>query len=73
MLNYLSAEWYKLRKTKGIFVAFGVLLALIFLIFLPKFWYVEPSFGVYAAAYLAFLPVGSLPPRSLTTSMAGEP
>lgn len=58
MLNYLSAEWYKLRKTKGIFVAFGVLLALIFLIFLPKFWYVEPSFGVYAAAYLAFLPVG---------------
>ena len=58
MLNYISAEWYKLRHTKGIFVAFGFLLVLILLIFLPKFWYAEPSFAVYAAAYVAFLPIG---------------
>lgn len=58
MLNYISAEWYKLRRTKGIFIAFGLLLALILVLFLPKFWALEPSFGIYAVAYVAFLPVG---------------
>lgn len=58
MLNYISAEWYKLRRTKGLFIAFGLLLALIALIFLPKFWYAEPTFGMYVMAYLAFLPLG---------------
>lgn len=58
MLNYISAEWYKLRHTKGIFIAFGVLLGLILLVYIPKFWYTEPSFGVYATAYIAFLPLG---------------
>lgn len=58
MLNYLSAEWYKLRHTKGIFIAFGILLALIASVFLPAFWYLEPTFEVYAVAYLAFLPLG---------------
>lgn len=58
MLNYISAEWYKLRHTKGIFIAFGLLLALILVIFLPKFWLAAPTFRVYAAAYAAFLPVG---------------
>lgn len=58
MLNYISAEWYKLRHTKGIFIAFGILLALILVVFLPKFWYAVPSFGVYAVAYIAFLPLG---------------
>ena len=32
MLNYISAEWYKLRHTKGIFIAFGFLLLLIALV-----------------------------------------
>lgn len=58
MLNYISAEWYKLRHTKGIFIAFGILLALILVLFLPKFWAVELGFGVYALAYIAFLPLG---------------
>lgn len=58
MFNYLSAEWYKLRRTKGIFVAFGVLLALIAMIFIPSFWYKPPTFQIYAAAYLAFLMLG---------------
>lgn len=58
MLNYLSAEWYKLRRTKGIFLAFGLLLAMIVSIFVPVFWYEEPTTKVYAAAYQAFLFLG---------------
>lgn len=58
MLNYLSAEWYKLRRTKGIFIAFGVLLALIATMFIPSAWYEEPTFGVYAIAYLVSLILG---------------
>ena len=58
MLNYLSAEWYKLRRTKGIFIAFGILLALIATVFLPTFWSLTPAVEVYAVAYLAFLPLG---------------
>lgn len=58
MLNYISAEWYKLRHTKGIFIAFVILLAFILILFLPKFWVVEMRFEIYAVAYLAFLPLG---------------
>ena len=58
MLNYISAEWYKLCRTKGLFIAFGILLVLVTLLFFPSFWYQMPTFGVYATAYLAFLPAG---------------
>lgn len=67
MLNYISAEWYKLRHTKGIFVAFGLLLLLIIVLFLPAFWYRDPTtmepnrkitMELYAAAYLATLLLG---------------
>lgn len=58
MLNYISAEWYKLRHTKGIFVAFGLLLLLIITLFLPAFWYQEPTTEIYTAAYLAALFLG---------------
>lgn len=58
MLNYLSAEWYKLRRTKGIFLAFGLLLALIAMVFVPSFWYRKPTFGIYAMAYLVSLILG---------------
>lgn len=58
MLNYLSAEWYKLRRTKGIFFAFALLLFLIGLMFIPAFWYEEPTIPVYGAGYLLFLILG---------------
>ena len=58
MLNYISAEWYKLRRTRGIFIAFAVLLALMAAVFIPSAWYDEPTFGVYAMAYLAALLLG---------------
>ena len=47
MLNYISAEWYKLRHTKGIFIAFGFLLLLIALLFLPALGMMKPIFEVY--------------------------
>ena len=58
MLNYISAEWYKLRHTKGIFIAFGILLVMIVLFFLPAFWISPPTFGVYAGAYVVTLLLG---------------
>lgn len=60
MLNYISAEWYKLRHTKGIFVAFGFLLVLITFLFFPSFAldYQESIFPVYAMAYLISLLLG---------------
>lgn len=58
MLNYLSAEWYKLRRTRGIFIAFGLLLGLIALLFWPAFWVQEPTFSVYTGAYILGLLLG---------------
>lgn len=58
MLNYLSAEWYKLRCTKGIFAAFALLLVLIALLFWPAFWISEPSFSMYTGAYILGLLLG---------------
>ena len=58
MLNYISAEWYKLRHTKGIFIAFGVLLGLIALLFAPSFQMLRPSFEVYAGTYVMALVIG---------------
>lgn len=58
MLNYISAEWYKLRHTKGMFLAFGVLLCMIAFIFWPAFWYREPTFAIYAGAYVVALLLG---------------
>ena len=58
MLNYISAEWYKLRHTKGIFIAFGFLLLLIALLFLPALGMMKPIFEVYAGAYVVTLMVG---------------
>ena len=58
MLNYISAEWYKLRHTKGIFIAFGVLLVLISFFFIPALWIQRPTFGVYAGAYIVTLVLG---------------
>lgn len=58
MLNYLSAEWYKLRHTKGIFLAFGFLLFLISLFFIPAMWLHRPTFEVYANAYIVTLMLG---------------
>lgn len=58
MLNYISAEWYKLRRTRGIFIAFGLLLCLVTLLFWPAFWYEEPTFYAYTAAYMVGLLLG---------------
>ena len=58
MLNYISAEWYKLRQTKGIFLAFGLLLALIALLFLPSMWVVQPMFMAYTGVYMMCLLLG---------------
>lgn len=58
MLNYISAEWYKLRRTKGIFVAFGVLLVLIGLLFFPAAVAPEPTFPVYTGTYILGLLLG---------------
>lgn len=58
MLNYISAEWYKLCRTKGIFLAFVFLLFMIGLIFFPTFWHAIPTIPMYIAAYLAFLILG---------------
>ncbi|MCI9263864.1 MAG: ABC transporter permease subunit [Oscillospiraceae bacterium] len=58
MLNYISAEWYKLRRTKGIFVAFGVLLLLIAVLFIPSAWVMIPSLEVYAGTYIVALLLG---------------
>ena len=58
MLNYISAEWYKLRHTKGIFIAFGFLLLLISCFFVPAFWVESPTFEVYAGAYVVTLILG---------------
>ncbi len=67
MLNYISAEWYKLRHTRGIFVALGILMFLIITLFLPAFWYRDPTtmepnrritMELYVAAYLAALLLG---------------
>lgn len=58
MLNYISAEWYKLRRTKGFFIAFGVLLALIALLFYPTAWRLDPVFPVYTGAYIMGLLLG---------------
>lgn len=58
MLNYISAEWYKLRRTKGIFLAFGTLLCMIALMFWPAIWSQEPSFAIYAGAYVVALLLG---------------
>ena len=48
MLNYISAEWYKLCRTKGIFLAFVFLLFMIGLIFYPWFFpgsdFCDPGF-----------------------------
>ena len=58
MHNYISAEWYKLRRTKGFFIAFGVLLALIALLFYPTAWRMKPLFPVYTGAYIMGLLLG---------------
>lgn len=58
MLNYISAEWYKLRHTKGIFIALAFLLGLISLLFWPAYWYQGPTFSAYTAAYYVGLILG---------------
>ena len=58
MLNYISAEWYKLRHTKGIFLSFGVLLVLVTLLFVPAFWVQAPTFEAYAGGYIVTLVLG---------------
>lgn len=61
MLNYISAEWYKLRRRKGFFLAFGLLLLLIAAIF-PTAWsqnadgIVEQSF--YGSLFILFSVLG---------------
>lgn len=58
MLNYISAEWCKLRHTKGIFIGFGALLVLIALLFFPAAWGLKPVFSVYTGAYILGLLLG---------------
>lgn len=58
MLNYISAEWYKLCRRKGIFIAFAVLLLLETSLFLPRVWDVEPTLEVCFAILSVTLPLG---------------
>lgn len=58
MLNYISAEWYKIRRTRGVFIAFGVLLVLISLLFIPSAWTQKPTFELYTGGYVMALLVG---------------
>ena len=72
MLNYISAEWYKLCRTKGIFLAFVFLLFMIGLIFFPTFWYAIPTIPMYIAS-LVFSWLRFLRSGLLMISMDGVP
>ena len=59
MLNYLSAELYKLRHKKSLYISVAALLALESLLFVPNFWVdEEPLRGVLLGFLDALLPMG---------------
>lgn len=59
MLNYISAELYKLRRKKGFFVGMAALLALESLLFVPAFWVADlPKRDVLLNFLDALLPMG---------------
>lgn len=59
MLNYISAELYKLRHKKGFFVGMVVLLVLESLLFVPAFWVADlPKRDVLLSFLDALLPMG---------------
>lgn len=61
MFNYLSGEFYKLRKHKSLYIGVGLLVALECVIFLPNYWYGEDAAfkqGLLLAFFDAALFVG---------------
>lgn len=59
MLNYISAELYKLRRKKSLYIGMAVLLALESLLFVPAFWIDDiPLMDTLVVFLDSVLPVG---------------